>query len=432
MMVNILNSISITLVLQFFTCLFLCIFFIFIVKKSAVNIYDPLFYFFVIFLIPAIFGLFLSGIFWGTFTYFLICSLIFVYVIIILLFRPVRDVNLEDNLPKDFQFILLFFFLMITISNFYINVYLSGNIPLFSTQGVENRFLATQNSRVLYWMNLSVNTIPLVLFAISSYRRVRLFAFFSFIVAFIISLMMASKGAILSFVIMEILVLFVSKARNDVKRFRYHKKISYLIIILTMLVIPIYLVKIGVGHGSDEVIRTIIVKLLIRFFYAFDQLIPASQLDLLNNQYMPDSQIGLNLIQYQFLSYYKSISGMSVEYNSIGEFIIYKLYGQTYSSPHAYPNSNLILECLLTSGIILGSIFFIIEVSAFLFMRKLVLSKSINTFSIIFVVAIVFAPYDIFLSGYEWINRFIFLTVYIFISWAIYYLLANVSQRMKL
>ncbi|CAG8998562.1 MAG: hypothetical protein CENE_00513 [Candidatus Celerinatantimonas neptuna] len=411
--------------------IFVLVFLLPIVKRSSLNIYDPLYYYFFIFLIPAFVGFFSFGLLFDTMSFWVISSFIAVLFIIITCFRP-GTVNLEDNLPKHFQIILLFLCLIVLLANFYINVYLPGKIPILMKDSVDIRFSASQNSRVLYWLSLSINSIPAIIFAISRYRYVRRFSLFVFFIYFLLSLLMASKGAILSCVFLEVLVLFISKSRKDYVRFRFHKKILLILICLTIGAIPFYLYTIGVASGASSGVEKIILfKLFYRFFYAFDQLIPAFKLNLIKEHYLPISQIGLNIVQYQFLSIYKLISGFSPKFDSIGAFIIYKLYGSLYGNAHAYPNSNLIMECLLTSGVVLGGIFYFLELSIIFYIRKYTISKTVNIIRLFLFIVSVYSPYGIFLSGLEFINRMIFLIMFISFCWCIYYFLLMVSKRQR-
>ena len=99
-------------------------------------------------------------------------------------------------------------------------------------------------------------------------------------------------------------------------------------------------------------------------FGGFDQLIPAASLDLAS-QPEPSSLLGSNIIEYQFMPFMKAIFGKEFPYFSIGQYVLQAATGNLIETAYTFPNSNLILEAIFTSGFILGFYIFLIEIVLF-------------------------------------------------------------------
>ncbi|MDW6002161.1 hypothetical protein [Vibrio mangrovi] len=401
-----------------------------IIKRTVVNIYDPTFWFAIIFIIPGLFGFFASIFVFGWSFSFAIISIFIGVFFVIINFFPIRNVDLRDHVPKDFQIFLLLFGLIVLLLHIYINMIVPGKIPILMTNGVDARFESTENSRLLTWLMFTVSSIPTVIFSISQYRNVRRFALFCFVVDLFGKILFATKGVILSPIILELTVLFISHARGDYSRFKKHKRNIFIVIFIMFSVLPIYLLMIGFFSFDRGGINILLIKLVVRFFYGFDQLIPAGYMDMIN--YSDSALSGIfnsNLIEYQFLPYFKVI-GFEPNYSSVGQFVVYQVYGELVQHAYTFPNSNLILESLFTSGIILGIHFFVIEMSLFYLVRKIYLNKPITALNIPIFLYVIYTPYSLFMSGQSWASQcLLFVLVNIFLYCSYRFLLAVTNPR---
>ena len=110
----------------------------------------------------------------------------------------------------------------------------------------------------------------------------------------------------------------------------------------------------------------------MRILGSFDQLILTSQFDLLRHG---QELFHNNIVEYQLMPLFKVISSHTYTYSSIGQYVIEAATGINIEGPYTLPNSNLILESILTSGIPLGLVIFVVELSVFYWMRESCVEK---------------------------------------------------------
>lgn len=429
---GIINQIWYILFFLIFHSLIFRVFYVFI-KGSIVNKYDPLNISFIFFISPALTGfLFSPFIFSFTLSYFFILAFLLCLFALIFISRnsfglQYLKINLRDDMPFSFQIIIVLICITVLFFHLYFNMIKPATIPLFMDDGVEMRSQATGN-RFFYWSFHAFDKLPIVMIALSRFKSIRYVSFFGFLLNIAINVLFASKNAVLGFVYLELFVLFVTHARCEIDRYLWHKRLFSIFLLITLCFIPVFLVSIGYGSGSAS---SIILKLIVRFFAGWDQLIPSSSLDLLLHNVLPQSLIGLNLFQYQFLPFYKIASGVNPEYFSVGQYVVEAYYGSTFDSPGNYPNSNLILEAVFTSGLILGFVFFFVQIWFFYYFRAKSLISNVTAFKLLPVVFFVNDPYGLFLSGQEWISYFFVFLFYMLLAWFLHLLFSVLKSTRK-
>jgi hypothetical protein len=183
--------------------------------------------------------------------------------------------------------------------------------------------------------------------------------------------------------------------------------------VVVVLLAPFYLSVIGAGSGLAAG-----GLLAVRFLSGFDQLIFASQLDLVPHRGF-DSVIKANLFEYQLMPFFKLLLSNQYDYSNIGQYITEVLTGGRVDNLGTYPNSNLILETIFTSGKYLGAFLFLLELTLFYWCRRIVLSKPITPFSLVLVQAVIFDPTGLFSSGQDWVTETILLFIIIITALAL-------------
>jgi hypothetical protein len=271
--------------------------------------------------------------------------------------------------------------------------------------GLNARFEATENSRLLTWLSFATTPMAGLIYAVTEKSRVRKFAALAVGLQVAENLLFASKSGILTILFVLLNTLFIASLRRDSDRYKSIRRNLVISLVVVALLAPFYLSLIGAGSGlaAGGV-------LAVRFLGGFDQLIFASQFDLLPHRGF-DSVIKPNLFEYQLMPFFKLFLSKQYDYSNIGQYIVELLTGGTVDNRGTYPNSNLILETVFTSGKYLGGFLFLVEVSLFYWCRRIVLSKPITPFSLVLVQAVIFDPIGLFASGQDWVTETILLFV---------------------
>jgi hypothetical protein len=185
-----------------------------------------------------------------------------------------------------------------------------------------------------------------------------------------------------------------------------------------------------IGFSSSSTSSNIVLfRIAYRLFYGFDQLIPASFLNLASNPLPDSNSVNMNLLEYQLLPFVKTIFNLDIKFSSIGQYIVYVINGDYIDKAYTFPNSNLILETIMTSGYILGYVFFVIELVIVFYLRNLLFSKPISSLSLGIVFCLINNPIGIFISGQEWINKLVISIFVVFFCYFIYWFLRESSRR---
>ena len=363
---------------------------------------DPLNIRILIFTGPAVVGLLLLPFLTHSTSesYYLILLFIAAWFVVIRVVGKPLTIDLRDRMGSTFQTILLLLTVIIILAHVTVNMVIPGKIPLLMEGGGLNaRFEATENSRLLTWLSFATTPMAGLIYAVTEDLRVRKFAAFAVGFQVAENLLFASKAGILTILFVLLNALFIASLRNDRGR---HKSIRLKLVIslvVIALLAPFYLSIIGAGSGSAAG-----GLLAVRFLGGFDQLIFASLFDLLPHHGF-DSVMKTNLFEYQLMPFFKLFLSNQYDYSNIGQYIFEFITGGSADNSGTYPNSNLILETVFTSGRYFGGLLFLLELSLFYWCRRSVLGRPITPFSLIFVQAVIFDPVGLFASGQEWVTE---------------------------
>ena len=365
----------------------------------------------IVFLGPALVGFLLLPFVTGTFSnsYYTIVLFLGAWLLVIRLCGRAGRVDLTDRMPTDFQFALLWMSIAIVFANVTVNMIIPGKIPLLTEGGVYSRFEATTNSRLLSWLNLGTAPMPGIVFAVTQSARVRRFATIALGIGIAESLLFASKGAIIGIVLVLLNAMYVAGKRNETLRYTKLRKYMVIAAICVGCLTPVYLIAIGFGRNGGATLA-----LVSRFLTGFDQLMFTSQFDLLRGTSL-GSPLHINLLEYQFMPFFKAVLGTNYEYSNIGQYVISTMTGNYIAGPATLPNSNLILETVFTSGPFMGLLAFCFESVIFYRFRLYTMQRPVTPFALGLLCNFVINPFGLFLSGQEWITTtaVVFVTVII-------------------
>jgi len=386
-----------------------------ILRPAMVGSLDPLNIKLWFFLAPALTGFVLLPVLSGSFSpsFFVILFFITAWLLVIRIAGKPKKIDLRDKMEPDFQIILLLLSIAIIVANVVINMIIPGKIPLLTEGGVNSRFEATENSRLLTWISFGTAPMAGLIYAVTQNVRVRKVAVVAVILQACECILFASKSGILTTVFILLNAWFVAKARKEESRSKEIKKIFVYVSVAIALLSPFYLSVIGVGSGG-----TALGVVSLRFLAGFDQLIFAAHFDLLRHSGF-DAAIGSNLFEYQLMPFFKSIFDVKYDYSSIGQYVVETVLGIYIDGPYTFPNSNLILETIFTSGRYLGFIFFIFESFCFYWCRRIVLKRPVTHLSLILVGGTVLDPMGLFSSGQEWVTEMVLRFLVIMFAWAL-------------
>lgn len=369
-------------------------------RPAMVGNLDPFNIELVLFKGPAIIGFILTPFLTGTVTesYYVIIFFLIVWIVIIRISRKPRLIDLRDHMPADFQATLLVFAIMVIVANVIVNMIIPGKVPLLAGDaGFASRFDATENSRTLTWLNFATATTPGLIYALTQNTRIRALACFAVLLQAIESILFASKSGCLTLLFVFLGAMFIADARHETVRYKKLRKMLLFLAPVVVLVIPTYFSVIGFQDSKGTWI-----PLAARFLGGFDQLILASQFDLLRHVGL-DSSIKTDIVHYQLMPLFKAIGAGPFQYNGIGEYVIEGATGIAVNGVGTYPNSNLILEVLFTSGKYLGALIFVLEISVFYWLRRFALARPVTPLTFVIVQAFIFTPTGLFSSGQDWI-----------------------------
>lgn len=376
-----------------------------LLRRTIVNIYDPLALQALIFLAPYTTGYILFPVFLQAVTpsYWLILFFLATLLAVISLFPVPRTAFTEVRLPPGYLRIVLAIVVLIDVSTVYVNMLSGGGfIPLFSDGGAAERFEATTNSRLLTWLSFGTGGMPVLIYALSDHPGVRRLALGAFLVECVVGILFASKGAIVQPVFFLLTCMFVARARGDDILMRRYKSIMRYGGAVLIVLVPIYLIFVLRGASLSD----LPLILGVRFFAGFDQLIPAALNDMAHDPTV-QGDMHLNLLQYQLMPFFKALLGINPTYSSIGQYVIAYATGQVIEGPYTFPNSNLILETMFTSGNGFGYVLYVCELLVFYFVRRRALSRPVTPGSLVAIKMIVFSPLGLFLSGQEFFTTLV-------------------------
>jgi hypothetical protein len=367
-------------------------------RPAIVNYLDPLNIRLLLFIGPALIGFIVAPYWTGSFSgsYFLILLFIGLWFLTMRASGRPTKIDLKDRMSVGFQYALLSLVALIIVSNVVVNMLIPGKIPLLTEGGMLSRFDATDNSRILTWLAFGVAPMAGMMFAVTESTRVRKLALCAMILQIAEDLLFASKAGILTIVFVLINAMFIAKARGEVNRYKSIRCALIWSSAIVALVVPFYLSFI-MASGSLPVLAS----LVVRFLGGFDQLIFTAQFDLLRHNGFPPV-LKSNIAEYQLMPFFKGLFSTKYEYSSVGQYVVAAATGQYIEGPYTFPNSNLILETVFTSGKYIGSMLFVLELACFYRCRVAVLRRPITPLSLVLVLTTVLEPTGLFSSGQEW------------------------------
>jgi hypothetical protein len=129
---------------------------------------------------------------------------------------------------------------------------------------------------------------------------------------------------------------------------------------------------------------------------------------------------------------FKAALSTKYDYSNVGQYVIAMASGIYIDGPATFPNSNLILETVFTSGRYLGLAAFALESACFYWCRFAALKRPITPFSLLFVYGMVFDPFGLFLSGQEWIMEMIVVCLTVVLAMALARLWNSAANILRL
>lgn len=397
-------------------------------RPALANNLDPLNIRILVFTGPAVVGLlllpFLIRSTWESYS--LILLFMAAWFVIMRVAGKPATIDLRDRMGSTFQGTLLILTMFIILAHVMVNMIIPGKIPLLMEGGgLNSRFEATENSRLLTWLSFATTPMAGLIYAVTEDLRIRKFAAFAVGFQIAENLLFASKAGILTILFVFLNALFIASLRNDRARYKSIRLKLVISLAVIALLAPLYLSVIGAGSGLAAG-----GLLAVRFFGGFDQLIFASIFDLLPHHGF-DSVIQPNLFEYQLMPFFKLFLSHQYDYSNIGQYIVEFITGSSVDGAATYPNSNLILETVFTSGKYPGALLFLLELSLFYWCRRRVLARPITPFSLVFVQAVIFDPTGLFASGQDWVMETILLFVVITAAFVLSKLWASMASGLR-
>jgi hypothetical protein len=274
------------------------------------------------------------------------------------------------------------------------NDIISGNIPILRENGLDTRFEGTDN-RYIFMLFFSISGIPLIFFSLSEIRLVKKISFSTILLVIAKNVFLASKSAIFFIPILLINYHFLlnfkvqnislknNENSNEAKGYKISRLVAYIntrknkvaiaigfLFSVSLTILPIYVSTISSSSKNAFFI------IFARLFAGYDNFIFVSESNIPMREIMLD--YGMPIWTLYFLPIFKVLFNFKPQFNSISEFIVYKTFGidQELLKTRPIPNSNIILESVLTSGIFFGTLLIIVFALTSFLTRKCLLEKS--------------------------------------------------------
>jgi hypothetical protein len=303
--------------------------------------------------------------------------------------RKEKKLNIKPKIQILFSLLLLLLMIVIVANDI-----ISGNIPILRENGLDTRFEGTDN-RYIFMLFFSISGIPLVFFSLSEIRLAKKISFLTILLVITKNIFLASKSAIFFIPILLINYHFLlsfkvqnvslnnDESSNGEKAHRISRLVAYIntrknkiaisigaLLSTSLTVLPIYMSTISSSSKNAFFI------IFARLFAGYDNFIFVSESNIPMREIMLD--YGMSIWTLYFLPVFKILFNFKPQFNSIPEFIIYKTFGidQELLKTRPIPNSNVILESVLTSGIFFGTLLIIIFALTSFLIRKCLLEKS--------------------------------------------------------
>ena len=207
--------------------------------------------------------------------------------------------------------------------------------------------------------SFTLGDMLVLLYLLSEYKHVKIVSIFGIIISFISSLLLGGKSGIFGVIIWIACGVFINQIKligannaveinndyiktlkkNDLKL----KKLFLILFVISILLLPIWLIYIKAGEGFKDSAMAFISRLFLgydNFIWLFNKNIDIVKVD-----------SNLKLIDLWFYPFVKHITG-TPEFQSAGEYAVFLATSDREYAAHGLnPNSNLILELIFTHGI---------------------------------------------------------------------------------
>ncbi len=356
-------------------------------------------------------------------SYIYVVGLIFLYVFSAAIFSYSRVRPSSPELVADKTDQLLFAILLagMLVANLVVNQ-IFGIIPLLA--GAETRSeLGTVAVPTLEFLAPDISIVLTLILVLTKYPSVKRVALCGVATSIISTILNGSKSSIFFIVYIFIIInyiLHLRKSADDseedqlaLRRQLRRSKLTIIVIgSLTALILPAYLIFLGVDGGAGD--QGAIRNLSVRLFGGFDALagIAIKDIDITN-------VTDVNLREFYFFPFYKAIYGPP-EFQSAGQYLIYQLTGNyNFAATGLNPNSNYAIELIMSTGnIFLSSVLVVVTCALIFSLRKRLIRKSgLRIFDLVLWCLIVLSPFSQLLDGtYFFIRTYELLAVYLMLN----------------
>ena len=341
-----------------------------------------------------------------------------------------RKLSIAENIQKNFVLLIMLIVLFSIINDAY-----SGNIAILRDGGISTRFSgASEGNRLLIWLNYSTVNLPIIFYALSTYRPVRRISLLTIILFTLKGVLFASKASL--FFIPITLTTFhflLGSYRGNghngdsvIKSKIFRRKLEIIIISLFVVLLaffPLFAILIQGAASYVDGLNLIFSRLLS----GFDNLIYVSIADLPMENIM--EKYGFYSILMLYLSsVFKVLFDFRPEFNSVSEIIMSEVFSidRSFLQRIPLPNSNLILESIWTNGFVLGILCLaFIGYASFLIRKKLLQKEYLKLIDVVLFNSFVLSPLIWFVSGMEFIN-YLIANMLLYVVFAVFF---NIQQK---
>jgi hypothetical protein len=393
--------------------LFLIIYFIFYLsfRHSIISLSDPLnlgicliaFYLAGALLLPILFTVNSS--------YLYIVALLFLYMMVAAVacrFR-VRAIAPSIMISKDIQLFFVSVFTGIVLVNVIVNQ-IFGVIPLLHGTAARADY-GSVAAPTVYFLAPDIGMIDLLAFALTKFKSVRVVAGIGVLVSFISAILGGSKSSMFA-VLFALCVgdyiynLQRRSARSKVEASRLDRQIkkvrryALISIVITIISLPAYLVLVGADYGGGGGVA--IENLVIRLFGGFDGLaiITLENVDITAASNIRISEFYLYPLLKRFVQ--------PPEFQSAGQYLIYLRTGSYQDATSGLnPNSNYVIELLLSNGsLVTSGVIVIATATCIFYLRARMLERgNLRMFDLVLWTLVVLSPFSMLLDGAYFIVR---------------------------
>jgi hypothetical protein len=350
---------------------------------------------------------------------------------------------LELSMSSSHQSIFALIISAVLIINIFINRMNSIFAIASGTQARVNMTVEVASPTLLY-LSSSLSGLLVVLFFLTGYKRVKRIAVLGMFVALISGLLSNSKSSVFAIVIWVACGLFLvdiklrvaydanlSGALENLKITKHRLKVLFKrMSILVLFLLPLWLIFLKVGDDFEGASMVF----LNRIFLGYDSFIWLFSNDVDVTQVAHK----LSLIDLWFYTYVKNIVG-TPEFQSIGQYSIYLATGDPeFAKTGLNPNSNLVLELIMTQGIMIAVVLsFLMGYFVFEMRSRLLSSPKLGLFGLCFFYLFVFGsgllsgPLAILQDGSYFVDGFLKTIIFATLVWLFLKLLQGECSKKR-